>query len=545
MDEHPATSTSAEAHEPVAPLGDQRDDQRDDQLGELLDRLIESCADAHGPGVALVVVRPDRSRIAVRGLASLEHGTPLTEHTPMYAASLAKLVTAVAVHRCVAGGLLSTDDTLDRWFPELERSGDITIGSLLQHRSGLPEYHALRLLAGHHVEDHLTPADVIGLVEGMQPWFEPGTRVSYNNTNYAALAHIVSTVTGEPWAVAARRLVLDPVGAADGAVRDLPGAWVPGMAGCYVAVGADRWRRATLGCASVGDGGWWASPADLSAFATALLRDSVDGDAVVAALHHSDPLPEGAAPGALRSGCTTGGDGDDAWFGGLAEFVGARAELRVLPGRRVAVAAIANSQSAPIGALLDDVVEHLTGRRPARPPDVPFVTGPAPNGWFMAAAGGAAWEARLGDDGAGTVSVGSLRFRVVPSRDGWEVEGRPSVRLGWVGDELILRDGAAELARLRAIDVRSPTPAELAAIAGVYACPSARTHLVIAVDPDVTVARGSLAPEPASVVGVRDAGTDPVVVLATAWGSLELSPTVGRGRAVLGRAEDVPVQRSS
>ncbi|MEZ5220597.1 MAG: serine hydrolase domain-containing protein [Ilumatobacteraceae bacterium] len=332
-DEHPASAIGAGSSTTAAAVGvtstsDPANPAEPADIHDLLGRVLAARVGEEGPGVALVVVRPDRQWVAVRGLASLEHGLPIDVHTPMYGASLSKLVTAVAVHRCVARGLVSLDDRLDRWFPSLERGADISIGSLLQHRSGLPEYHALRLLAGHHVEDHLAPADVIGLVDGMHIWFEPGTRVSYNNTNYAVLAHVVSAVTGEPWAVAARRLVLDPVGAVDGGVRETPGAWLPHMAGCYVPAGHDRWRRATLGCASVGDGGWWASPADLAAFAAALLRGSVGGDPVVDAMRRADPLPDGAAPSPLRSGCTTGGEGDDAWFGGLAEFVGARAELR-------------------------------------------------------------------------------------------------------------------------------------------------------------------------------------------------------------------------
>lgn len=515
-----------------------------DEVDALLARCLGGAVDDHGPGLAVVVVRPGRRWIAVRGLASLEHGRAITPHTPMYAASLAKLVTAAAVHRCVARGLLRLDDRLDRWFPALVRAADVDVASLLQHRSGLPEFHALRLLAGHHVEDHLTPADVIGLVDGMHTWFEPGSRVSYNNTNYAVLAHLVSSVTGEPWADAARRLVLAPVGADDGGVRDAPTAWLPNMSGCYVASGGGRWRRATLGSASVGDGGWWASPSDLAAFAAALLHGSIDGDDVVTPMRHADPLPAGVAPSPLRSGCTTGGEGDDAWFGGLAEFVGARAELRVVPGRGVAVVAIANSQSAPVGAVLDDVLEGLTGCRPGRAELEAFTDGQVPDGWFVAD-GSAAWEVRLGDDRTGTVSVGALRFRVVPVEGGWEVDGRPSVQVGWIGDRLVVRDGAAELARLRPVATRPATDDEIRAVEGLHACPSARTHLSVTVDPTVTVSRGALAPEPASVIGVRDDAASPTVLVATTWGLLELSPATGTGRAVLGRAEDVPVERSS
>ena len=105
---------------------------------------------------------------------------------------------------------------------------------LLLHRSGLPEYHALRLVAGAGVDDRLEHADVLRLVDGMSPWFTPGTRVSYTNTNYAMLAHVVAAATGTPFAAAVSDLVFRPAGMA-GAAADCFGAsaagWRCGAAG--------------------------------------------------------------------------------------------------------------------------------------------------------------------------------------------------------------------------------------------------------------------------------------------------------------------------
>jgi D-alanyl-D-alanine carboxypeptidase len=510
-----------------------------------VDAVVEELAgrlapDPSGPGVAIVAITRDHRSVAVRGTASLEHGRPLTSTTPMYAASLAKLVTAAAVHRCVAAGSLRLDDTLDRWFPTLAGADRIAISSLLQHRSGLPEYHALRLLAGHDVEDRLSADDVIGLVAGMHPWFEPGSRVSYNNTNFAVLAHLVADVTGRPWAEAAAALVLDPIGAVDGGVRAQPGSWFRGMAGCYTAGPGGTWRRATLGCASVGDGGWWASPRDLASLAAALLDGRIGGDDVATPMQAGDALPPGPASG-LRSGCTTAGSGRGAWFGGLAEFVGAKAELRVYPAVGVAVGAIANSHQVTLGGALDELVEWMTGVRPEPTEPAPFEPGPAPDGWFLAAGGGA-WQVRVGADGTGTANVGTVRFDLRRDGDGWAVPARPSVRVGRVGDEVVVRDGAAELARLTPVDVRPARPDELAMVRGTYRCASARAVLVVEHDAatgGVTVGRTGLVPEAAQAIGVRGDGA---VLLATAWGSMAVSAD-GSGAASLGRAETVPVER--
>lgn len=505
--------------------------------------------DESGPGVALVAVGPWGATIVTRGAASIEHRTVLTAGTPMYAASLSKLVTAVAVHRCVAAGLLRLDDSLARWFPDLAGAERLTIAHLVEHRSGLPEYHALRLLAGHHVEDVLTSDDVIGLVDGMSLWFEPGTQVAYNNTNYAVLAHVVAAVCDTTWPVAARRWVLDPVGASDGDVRPSPTAWLTGMASCYVAGPDGSWSRATLGCASIGDGGWWASPSDLAALAVGLLDGYIGDDDVARPLRRAEPLPPGVSSG-LRSGCVEVGEGSHAWFGGRAEFVGARAELRVYPGVGGSLIAIANSQHLALGAALDELAVELIGEPLQESPPMPFVHGPQPDGWFLAAGGAGVWEVRVDEDGSGRAAIGALAFDLASDGACWAVPSRPAVRLGWIGDELVVRDGDAEIVRLRPVDVRAASADEIAAAAGVFDCPSARTVLRVAVTappegPVVTVARGDAPPEPASVVGLISGSFGGAAVLvSTPWGAIEVPVgSSSSGRAILGRAETVPVER--
>ncbi len=127
---------------------------------------------------------------------------------------------------------------------------------------------------------------------------------------------------------------------------------------------------------------------------------------------------------------------------------------------------------------------------------------------------------------------------------------RPAVRLGWIGEELVARDGDGEIARLRPVDVRAASTDEISGVAGVFDCPSARTVLRVVVtapsaEPVVTVARGDAPAEPAGVVGTLTGATgDTVVLLSTPWGALEVPVDASSsGRAILGRAETVPVER--
>ncbi len=103
----------------------------------------------------------------------------------------------------------------------------------------------------------------------------------------------------------------------------------------------------------------------------------------------------------LRSGCVEIGEGAGGWFGGLAEFVGARAELRVYPGAGCALVAIANGQHLDLTGALDELADALVGSASRAPAPAAFETGPRPDGWFMAAGGAGVWEVRVQPDGTG------------------------------------------------------------------------------------------------------------------------------------------------
>ena len=65
---------------------------------------------------------------------------PLTEDTIFQLASVSKQFTAAAVMLAVRQGLLSLDDKLTKFFPELTAYEGVTIRHLLSHTSGVPDY---------------------------------------------------------------------------------------------------------------------------------------------------------------------------------------------------------------------------------------------------------------------------------------------------------------------------------------------------------------------------------------------------------------------
>jgi CubicO group peptidase (beta-lactamase class C family) len=110
-------------------------------------------------------------------------------------ASVSKTFTATAVLWCVEKGLLSLDDSLQRFFPKLPYK-NILVKHLLSHRSGLPNY--LYFCSGKCSRGkYLTNQDVIDIMIKAKPamYARPNRKFEYSNTNYLLLASIVEQVT--------------------------------------------------------------------------------------------------------------------------------------------------------------------------------------------------------------------------------------------------------------------------------------------------------------------------------------------------------------
>jgi D-alanyl-D-alanine carboxypeptidase len=492
--------------------------------------------DATAPGMVVVAATANEHAVDVSGMAVLEHDVPLTDDTLLYAASLSKLVTALCVHRLCLDDRIHLDEHVARWFPALADGYRITLRHLLLHRSGLPEYHALRLVGGYTVDDRLEHADIRRLVDGMTTWFEPGTRVAYNNTNFAMLAMVVSDVTGESFASAARHLVFEPAGLQTALVKERPDAVIDRSAAGYTP-GPGGFHRALMGLASTGDGGVWWSGNDLAAMGRWMLSDHP----AVTAMRERVPLPDGSLP-TLATGCTVAAD--DSWFGGIAEFTGFCAELRVYPAHGLALGAMANRQDVRLGQRIDAIANSLGIPEPPVVDPPRRRAGPAPHGTLVAI-GGAPWHFRADDDAsssAGTlvVSVGTLTFHLVASGDEWRVAELPSNHAGWEGDEFVLRDGTSERARLHEVGGTPPNATEMARLTGWWWCPAAAMALrVTMLDDGPALQRGQTMPEPMVPLGDR-AGR---WVVATPWGLLEFDHDGRAGRVILHRAEGLELQR--
>jgi CubicO group peptidase (beta-lactamase class C family) len=180
-----------------------------------IDKLMAEWDRNDSPGVAVLVT--DHGRTVFRkgyGMASLEYGIPVTHETVFELASTSKQFTAAAVLLLEHDGMLSLDDDIRIYLPELPNLGEpVTIRHLLNHTSGLWDYWQVAQFAGFRRWDYLDFDDVLTLLSHQEEFcFAPGSKWSYCNSNYCLLAEIVARVTGEPFETWTAEHIFRPLG---------------------------------------------------------------------------------------------------------------------------------------------------------------------------------------------------------------------------------------------------------------------------------------------------------------------------------------------
>jgi CubicO group peptidase (beta-lactamase class C family) len=143
------------------------------------------------------------------GTADAAKGVAFTSDTPCYLASLTKQFTAMAVMMLGERHKLSYADALSKYFPQFPAYAQkITIRSLLNHTSGIPDYVGLGL-----EHEGLTDRDVLdALIKQSKPNFAAGEKFEYSNSGYILLALIIEKVSAQPYAMFLKRNIVQPLG---------------------------------------------------------------------------------------------------------------------------------------------------------------------------------------------------------------------------------------------------------------------------------------------------------------------------------------------
>jgi len=128
-------------------------------------------------------------------------------------ASVSKFITALCVTRLIQDSVLHLSDTIQQYIPSF-KFHNITIKQLLTHTSGLPEYTYLSDSGWLNDTLPKTNRDAIHLLTNthLAPYYLPGTRFDYCNSNYMLLASIAEIASGHSFSKLVDLYIKEPAG---------------------------------------------------------------------------------------------------------------------------------------------------------------------------------------------------------------------------------------------------------------------------------------------------------------------------------------------
>jgi len=227
-------------------------------INEKVDTLFSTWDKPDVPGCAVEVIR-DGQILYQRayGMADLERKVPLVTSSIFDIASTSKQFAAAAILLLAEQGVLTLQDNVHKYLPEMPDYGKkIRIHHLVHHTSGLRDYLSLMPLAGMHFENRYSLEEILALIFRQRRLnFSPGEAFLYCNSGYLLLGEIIRRVSGKPLQQIFHECIFQPLDMANTRLYDDFTEIIPGRAIGYAPKAGGGYQIEMSNQDLVGDGG--------------------------------------------------------------------------------------------------------------------------------------------------------------------------------------------------------------------------------------------------------------------------------------------------
>ncbi|MFD1062723.1 serine hydrolase domain-containing protein [Winogradskyella litorisediminis] len=171
-----------------------------EQFANQIDSILKEYDQVDVPGFSVNVFYQNKVHYSKGfGIANLDYSIKNSDSTIFSLASVSKQFTASAIWALQKEGKINLDDDVRMYLPELPKYNDvIKISHLLNHTSGIRNYHALMSLSGFDYNNTYYDNQYVYELACKQRGLNnvPGEKVTYSNTNYNLLAIIIERISG-------------------------------------------------------------------------------------------------------------------------------------------------------------------------------------------------------------------------------------------------------------------------------------------------------------------------------------------------------------
>lgn len=440
-------------------------------LERRVDALFARYTHPGSPGAIVGVMRNGEIELCKGyGLASIEHGVPITPQTRFRIASVSKQFTVTAALMLAGEGKLKLGDPPHKYLKELAPL-PVTIDQMMRNSSGWPDFLELLRLGGHGLDKPARPEDLYAAcVLNRHLNFAPGSRFLYSNSNFLLLGRIIEAVTKQKLGDVLAERIFKPLGMTSTMLAADIGTVIPHLASGYLGSAEQGIRRAAHGYPQGGEGGLTSTVEDLFIWSRHY-DEPILGKTLPAQLTAAAPLTgghhnryhRGVTVGNLRGLETVGHSG--LWPGFRTHF------LRV-PAAGLTVVVIANLDSIDPQRLSHTIAaDALAGDKrlkPALPPITEAEIKPIAGTWFNAAEPSLfelAWK-----NGEATATQYGQSFAISRLPGGWfgPEHGLIEMMIKPAKGGLRVDLGAGRVMTFKKVTKRKAVPASLA---GIFSSP--------------------------------------------------------------------------
>lgn len=144
------------------------------------------------------------------GFVDFENKIKANSNTKYKIGSITKMFTAAVVFQLIEEKKLTLNTKLSKFYPEIQNAEKITVGEMLNHKSGIYNYTEEPDF-DKNITTAFTKADMILKIASFKPTFEPNTKAAYSNSNYLLLGYIIEKITNKTYTENVTKRIIDKI----------------------------------------------------------------------------------------------------------------------------------------------------------------------------------------------------------------------------------------------------------------------------------------------------------------------------------------------
>lgn len=194
--------------------------------GEIISQFDKIVEAKNFNGIIYMKLGNDFEYLSSKGAANSNKHIDISINTRFYIGGITKQFTAAAVLMLSEKKKLSLDDTLDKYFPDYEAGGKVTVKQLLNMTSGIntyvlhndittPSNYLIGDLDEKVKEDNSAKENkelILDWIFSQKLIFAPGTKFDESESNYFLLGEIIEQASGMSYADYLKTAIFAPLG---------------------------------------------------------------------------------------------------------------------------------------------------------------------------------------------------------------------------------------------------------------------------------------------------------------------------------------------